>query len=374
MRIAFAIVVFIHALIHLMGVVQAFGWASMEQLSGKTLIPLEGLAVKGAGFLWLLACLLLLAGGVAFLGNRDWWWIPGLTGVVISQVLVILYWQDAKAGSLANIIILLVALVAWGNWKFNRMVDRELVPFRSAEISSSQIVKPAMLEGLPVPVRNWLAHANVVGKEMTHRVHLVQGGEMRIKPDGKWMPVNAEQYFNIDQPGFYWIAKVRGNAFMSFLGRDRYFDGHGNMLIRVLGLFPVVNATGDRIDQGTMLRYLAEIVWFPSAALSPAITWEPVDSLSARAILADGDRTVSGLFRFTPEGDVERFETKRYYDRKEGATLEDWVISIDPDGYRDFAGIRIPAKSIVTWKLDTGDYPWFHVEIRDIRYNQSLKD
>jgi hypothetical protein len=96
-----------------------------------------------------------------------------------------------------------------------------------------------------------------------------------------------------------------------------------------------------------MLRYLAEIVWFPSAALSDFIIWEQIDSLKARATISNGGIKASGIFSFNQDGDIVSFEALRYYDRKEGATLEDWLILNDKDGYKEFEGIRVPAKPTV---------------------------
>jgi hypothetical protein len=119
-----------------------------------------------------------------------------------------------------------------------------------------------------------------------------------------------------------------------------------------------------------MLRYLAEIVWFPSAALNDYLQWEQVDSTTVKATITHGGITASGLFKFDANGDVVSFEAKRYYSRKSGATLEDWFIQIEPDGYKEFEGVRIPARSAVTWKLKEGDFTWYKLEITDIHYNQ----
>ena len=64
-------------------------------------------------------------------------------------------------------------------------------------------------------------------------------------------------------------------------GRDRYADGHGHMLIKLASLLTVADGAGPEIDQGTLLRYLGEIVWFPSAALRDYISWEAIDERSA---------------------------------------------------------------------------------------------
>lgn len=118
-----------------------------------------------------------------------------------------------------------------------------------------------------------------------------------------------------------------------------------------------------------MLSYHAEIVWFPSAALIDFITWEQIESLKARANIPVGGIKASGIFSFNQDGDIVSFEALRYYDRKEGATFEDWLILNDKNGYKEFEGIRVPAKSTVTWKLKSGDYTWFKLEIKDIKYN-----
>ncbi len=51
-------------------------------------------------------------------------------------------------------------------------------------------------------------------------------------------------------------------------------DGKGSMIIKVLSLINVVNdSNNEKINQGTLQRYLGEITWFPTAAVSPYIKW-----------------------------------------------------------------------------------------------------
>ncbi len=140
----------------------------------------------------------------------------------------------------------------------------------------------------------------------------------------------------------------------------------------ILSLIPVVDAKGKEIDQGTMVRYLSEIVWFPSAALNNYVQWEQVDSTTAKATMTYGGITASGFYKFDENGDVVSFEAKRYYDRKGGATLEDWFIQIEPNGFKGYEGVRIPAKAAVTWKLKEGDFTWLNLEISEIHYNKII--
>lgn len=99
MRIIFLIILFLHGLIHLMGFAKAFQLAEIEQLT----LPIS----KLSGLFWLLTCILMLSAGAAYLLKMDWWWIIALLAVVISQVLILMYWQDAKAGTIANLLILI---------------------------------------------------------------------------------------------------------------------------------------------------------------------------------------------------------------------------------------------------------------------------
>jgi hypothetical protein len=371
MRLVFACLLLVHGLIHLMGFVKEFRLAEVAGLSGKMLIPLPAEWAKPAGALWLLTSGLLLLTALIFLLRKEWWWVPGVVALLFSQALIILYWPDAKFGTLANVLILLVALVAYGSWRFNAMVRDELDGFYPQTYPEKTEVSAEMIAAVPPVVQKWLYRSNLTGRESIHTVYLKQRGEMRTRPDGKWMPVVAEQRISVDPPGFIWTADVRMAPMVYLKGRDKYAAGRGHMLIQLLSLLPVADARGPATDQGTLLRCLGEIVWLPSAALSKYITWEEIDSTRARATMRYGDIQASGVFTFSPEGDVRSFEAQRYYDRKGGATLERWFIRIDDQSYREFNGIRIPVKCSVTWKLAGGDFTWYQLEISEVAYNQS---
>ena len=193
---------------------------------------------------------------------------------------------------------------------------------------------------------------------------------MRTKPDGAWMPVEAEQYFTVDKPGFIWKAKVKMAPLVYLTGKDKYYEGKGKMQIKLLSLFPVVNAQGREIDQGTLVRYLGEIAWFPTAALSDYISWEEIDAHSARATMSYKGVTASAVFTFNEQGDLIDFTAKRYMETNGQYVLEDW--SGQTKEYREFNGIRISSKTDVIWKLKSGDFNWYKCEITDIDYNKPV--
>ena len=69
-------------------------------------------------------------------------------------------------------------------------------------------VSEADLEPLPQPVRRWLRHARVVGKQRPTTVRLRQAGRFQMESRG-WLPYQDEQYFTNQPPGFLWKASFR---------------------------------------------------------------------------------------------------------------------------------------------------------------------
>jgi len=274
-------------------------------------------------------------------------------------------------GILAVLIILFFVVSAAASSLFNRQVKKEVKElFENNPGHKKEIVTKADLAGLPQCVQRWLERSQVIGKERANTVRLKQRGVMRLKEDQPWMPVEAEQYFTVDEPGFIWKARVRMNPLIYFAGKDKYDQGKGEMNIKVLSLIPVVNARGNEMDQGALLRYLAEMVWFPSAALNSYLKWEEIDANSARVTMSYQGVTDSGIYTFDDNGDIVSFFARRYREENGRYILTDW--GGVTKGYNEFNGVRISSQTDVIWKLETGDFTWFQCEITDIEYNKPL--
>lgn len=103
------------------------------------------------------------------------------------------------------------------------------------------------------------------------------------------------------------------------------------MLIKFMSLITVADAKGPKIDQGTLVRYLAEMVWFPTAALNDYVEWEEIDANSARVTMSYNGVTVSGTFTFNDKGEVLNFTTERYKETEGEYTLETWSIDLNAE-------------------------------------------
>jgi hypothetical protein len=361
-KIVFTILVLVHGLIHLIGFVKSRRPDQFSTFSKNV--------SAFAGFGWLLAAVLFIWSAVWFYCCHNVWWMLAVPAVILSQFLIFLYWFDAKFGTPLNGLILLASVLAFGSWNFTRGARNQL----ESLIAKENISQPAVAHTLPAQVEKWLARCAPSGNEPTEAVWLSQSGSMRTTADGKWMHVYAKQWYNLKEPAFIWLARVKIGPGINLLGRDSYTNGRGHMLIKAAGLISVADSEGPETDQGTLLRYLGEMVWFPNAAREPYITWEPVDSLAARATMTWKGVSASGIFRFTTGGEVASFEANRYYDRDGQATLEKWVVSCEPESYRQIGGARIPTRCEVVWKLKEGDFSWFRLNVLDVRRAAGLKD
>jgi hypothetical protein len=367
MRIAVAVLLLVHGLLHLMGFLKPWKLAAVRQLSGHAIVPLSEGTFRIVGIAWLIAAVVLVIAAVLRLIDREWWWIVAALAIVLSQSLIVLQWRDAWAGTVANVLLALVVAVGAGTqWFHQANLEHARALLAGAPAGEPQILRVEDIATLPPPVRRWLEVSGAVGRPRARTVRLLQRGGMRTAPGQPYLPVVARQYFRVDQPGFVWTVDVTMMRVVPVVGRDTYLDGHGRMFIKAGGLVAVADGTGPTFDQGTALRFLGEIVWFPSAALASYITWEPIDDRRARATLAFKDVTTSAVFEFDERGRFAGMTAERYYD---GKSLETWVIPVTE--WQTIRGIEMPVRGGAVWKLASGDFDYFQWEIVDVEVNRT---
>ncbi len=361
MRIALITILAIHGLIHLLGFLKAFGIAELSAINQAV--------SKTAGLFWLLTFVLFAVTIALLLFDSDYWWIGGLLAVIVSQLLIFSSWSDTKFGSIANAIILLASVAAYSNFSLNSMLKQERIDlFNKSKSLHTKIVGIEDIASLPMPVQKWLINSAVIGKPAVSNVHLTQELQLKLKPDqSEWNEGTAEQYFTIQPPAFNWNIDTKMNSFLHAVGRDKFEDGQGEMLIKLFALIPVVDVNKhDKINQASLQRFLSEIAWFPSAATSPYIHWESIDDHSARATMTFNKTSGSGVFHFDEHGQFEKFTAMRYRDVNDSEPVAWTITAIKTEQHN---GVNIPTECEVTWSLDTGEWTWLKVGITDIKYN-----
>ncbi|MDC6390725.1 hypothetical protein PP182_18710 [Maribacter sp. PR1] len=360
MRIALIVLMGIHGIIHLFGFLKAFGFSEFNAISS----PIS----KTSGAIWLLTAFLFGITVFLLILQSYYWWISGFLAVIISQFLIFNYWSDAKFGTIANLIILAAVVIAFATIGFQKKVTQEQIALFEASRLGGKVVTEASIDGLPAIVQKWLIHSGVVGKKPISNVHVVQELQLKLKRDQKtWNDGSAEQYFTVHPPAFVWNINTEMNSALSVVGRDKFVNGQGAMTIKLLSLITVANANkSEKVNQATLQRFLAEMVWFPTASLSNYITWEPVDENSAKATMEVNGTKGHGIFHFDDTGNFLKFTANRYKDEKDEApTL--WTVSALKT--EEINGIKIPVELQADWQLDDGKWTWLKLTIKEIDYN-----
>jgi len=98
-----AFIILIHGLIHFMGFAKAFGYGNITRL---------GEVSKPMGSLWLLVAFLFITVTILLLFKKDAWIITGMIAAILSQLLIISAWKDARFGTVANIMLVVFAILS----------------------------------------------------------------------------------------------------------------------------------------------------------------------------------------------------------------------------------------------------------------------
>jgi hypothetical protein len=274
-------------------------------------------------------------------------------------------------------VVLTVALVfssalcalQFGLRRFDRLVKRDVEALlaRATTSAGEAVVTEEMLKDLPKPVRRYLRHTGIVGKPSVDTVRLKQKGQMYLGSKQGWVPLDAEEHYTVQPPGFVWDVTIHRGPLPIARGRDMYAGAEGRMLIKAGSLFTVVDDEGPEMDQGSMMRYLSEMIWFPTAFLDDNISFEPIDDESARVMLTDGGKSVSATMYFDEEGKVTDFVAKRYRTVEGGYDLETWSAPVYE--YGELAGLKLPLRAGAIWKLPEGDLKYADITVTRLEYD-----
>jgi len=363
MRIAFAVVLTLHGLIHLMGFAKAFGFAVLPQLAQPISRPM--------GLLWLVAALLSLATvGAVFLAPR-WWWTVGAVAVVASQAVIVTSWSDAKFGTLANLVLLLGSLHGFasrGPWSLRNEFEHDLE--RATAPTSPQVLGEADLAPLPEPVRRYVRRSGVVGQPRLHDFRATWTGRIRSDPSSAWMAFTAEQLNTLDVPRRFFMM----DASMKGVPVDvlHAFDERGaTMRVRVLSVLPMVDAKGAELTRTETVTLFNDMCLLaPGALISPSIAWEPVDAHTARARYTQGANTIAAELTFNDAGELVDFASDdRSAGSPDGRTFTAMRWSTPARDYAQVGPARVATKAETLWHPAAGAWSYGEFELTSLRYN-----
>jgi hypothetical protein len=364
LKLAFAILLTLHGLIHALGFLQAFGLVQLAQLE----LPIS----RSLGVLWLLAGVGMLGSALASYAWPSSWWMVGLASLVLSQVAIVTSWQDAKFGSAANALVLLG--VAWafmsaGPRSLRAQFERE-VALGLARSSAQPLVEEADLAALPAPVRRYLRYVGVVGRARVRSFRVRFEGRIRSGPKGAWMPLRAEQYSFVDRPTRLFSIQARMWG-LPVEGLHAYVNGAASMRIELLALLPVVDARGSAFTAAETVTLFNDMcVIAPATLIDPSIRWQPVDDTHVRAEFSAAAHSISATLVFDADGRlVDFFSDDRPALDADGVTFKAQRWSTPLQGYRAFGPYRLASHGDARYRAPDGEYSYGEFALADIEYN-----
>jgi len=137
----------------------------------------------------------------------------------------------------------------------------------------------------------------------------------------------------------------------------------------LLGLFTVAGVKGGgEIARGELMRYFAEIAWYPTALLpSQGVRWAAVDDGSANATLVDGPINLTLLFRFDEAGLIASVHADaRGSGVGKDMVMLPWDCSVSKYGLRD--GMMVPTVGEAAWLRPQGRRSYFVGRLTSLAY------
>lgn len=260
---------------------------------------------------------------------------------------------------------LIVIVLTIGKLNLAHQFNKEVKQlFSQSKEISGKVFHYEMLLDLPEPVQRYFKHVLKDGQAFISYARLTHDGKFKTDPKKDWVNIKGEQYFTTEKPGFIWKG-----ATAMFTARDMYLSGRGRLVVSLLSVYNIVDGTGEKYDQGELLRWLGESVWFPTNLLpGENLQWTPIDDQSAKLNFTYRGLTLFYIVTFNENGEITQLETKRYMGEE---NLETWVGRLTD--YKEINGILIPATIEGIWKLESGDYSYAKFNVKNIEYNKPAK-
>ena len=351
-----AFIILIHGIIHFMGFAKAFNYGNITQLSKEISKP--------SGMLWLVTAFLFIAASILFLVKKDAWMFIGFAAVIISQMLIFTVWKEAKFGTIANIIILVAVVLSWGSYHFEKSYQKDVKEnLQRTNMLKTNLLTQTDLLPLPEPVQRYLKYAGVLNKPKLKNIRILFEGQMREK--GKdFFPFTCEQYNFFDEPTrlFFMKATMKG---MTVPGYHRYSNATALMNIRLFGLFAVVKKEGKDMDQAETVTLFNDMcLMAPATLIDSRITWQSIDSNSAKASFTNHGITISAILYFNEKGQLIDFISN---DRD----INHYPFSTPVSNYKNINGINIMTYGETSWHYPDGKFVYGKFNLKEVEYNVS---
>ena len=213
-----------------------------------------------------------------------------------------------------------------------------------------KVFDPGELFHLPAPARDYLRHAIAPGTPLASAVRLRMHGEIKL---GEWTPFTAEQVINRER-GMIWRAATRMNG-LPVRGSDAIIDETGASRWKLLGIIPVVSASGRDVTRSAAGRTNIESIWLPSVLCQDNISWSRLESGHALARFAAHGEATELELQVAGNGALQSVSILRW-GNPDGGPFGYHPFGGLLEAEREFAGYTIPVSVRVGWRFNGAEF------------------
>ncbi|MEP1096594.1 MAG: DUF6544 family protein [Cyclobacteriaceae bacterium] len=355
----FALLLALHGTIHLMGFIKAFSLANMDR-------HLKLNISKPVGIAWLLIGLLFFCLVFLYVTQVKGWFYIAFVGALLSQILIFIFWSDAKAATLVNLVIASIALVGYANDNFENRYRQDVGNnIIHTETAVDDLVTWDDLAHLPEPVKKYLEYVDVVGKPKVTNVKITFKGQMR-KKEGSWFQFTSEQHNFLERPArlFFMKSKVMG---LPAYGYHKYEQNSASMTIKLMSLFDVVSAESDALFKAETVTYFNDMCIFaPSALIDQRIKWRTINDTSVEATYSNQGVNIKATLHFNNTGQLTNFVSD---DRYEITDMKQYRFSTPVSDYKNINGYNLASYGEAIWHYPDENFVYGKFHTQDIEYN-----
>lgn len=362
-----AVVVVLHGLIHLLGAAKGLGWADVTQLKE----PISA----AMGVAWLAAAVLVVLAGVLLIIRARWWWVVGAVAVVASQTVIFTLWGDAKAGTVANIILLAAVVYGYASQgpasyraQYRRRVDAALT-----EAPPNGVVTEADLAGLAEPVATYVRRSGAVGQPRVTNFRARIHGRIRAGTTTAWMSFTGQQVntYGPEPSRLFFMEATMFGLPVDVL--HTYVGPSATMRVKACSLVPMVNAAGPDMDQAETVTLFNDLcILAPAAIIDAPITWQTLDEHHVRGTFSNGAHTVTAELVFNDDHDLIDFiSDDRTRSSRDGKSFTPQRWSTPVREYRTIDSRRVGTRGEGRWHAPKpeGEFAYLEFNLDQITYN-----
>lgn len=361
MKFLFALCMIIHGIIHFMGFAKAFQYAEMKQLTVSISKPI--------GLLWLLSALLFLVAAIFFLLKKDAWTIISIAAVLVSQFVIILSWKDAKFGTIANVIILIAAIVGYGTFRYYQIFQHDVKTVLQKEMHSqfTELTEADILH-LPEPVKKYIRYSGSVGKPKVNNFNIQFTGKLRQNEQTAWMQFTSEQYNFMDTPTRLFFMKAIMKK-LPVAGYHSFFNGDAYMDIRLFSLFKVQYLDGPEMDKAETVTFFNDMCCMaPATLIDKRISWVMNGDNVVKATFSNNGITITADLYFNETGELVNFKSNDRFNAEAGKKLP-WATPLKD--YRENNGYTLARSAETIYTYPDRDFCYGTFSVSSITYNCS---